>query len=96
MSFWVDDVPLMLEAEFSVQGTVDGASTRGIFDSAYDTTPLGMMTVAGTAPVFIVPSAVVPSSAYGKAVTVPDGDYTITEARHDGTGVCTLVLERAL
>ena len=87
------DIPLMLD-DFGVSATLAGLPVRGIWDAAYDASPMGTG-MGGTAPAFTLSSASVPAAAYGATLVVPAGRYVVREAQHDGTGLCVLVLERA-
>lgn len=82
--------------EFAIGATLDGTAVQGIFDAGFDDAPLAGFGTAGTSPTFILPSASVPAAPEGKAFVVSTGlavgNYRVANARHDGTGVCTLDL----
>ena len=64
---------------------------RGIFDDAY-ADPLGM---AGSSPVFLLPSASVGSATHGSACVVGGVSYTVVAVQPDGVGMTRLVLQEA-
>lgn len=95
MSFWIDDVPLMLD-DFAVCATVAGKEVLAIYEAASDVSTAGTIGMGSSSPVLILATADVPAESYGAAVTVPNiGNFTVIETRHDGTGVTVLVLEKA-
>lgn len=84
----------------------DGRTVAGIFDQPYALSDIGSAGFAGERPTFRLPSASVPlawwSQFAGKAFDVVDAQITVRDVlyqvvRHepDGTGMSTLVLERA-
>lgn len=78
---------------FGTPATLNGAAVEGIFDHAW-TPALGGMAET-TAPTFMLPTDSVPASVHGLAMQIAGDAYTVVGAQHDGTGVTTLVLERA-
>jgi hypothetical protein len=84
----------------------DGRTVDGIFDQPYAQSDIGSAGFAGERPTFRLPSASVPpawwSQFAGEAFDVVDAQITVRDVlyqvvRHepDGTGMSTLVLERA-
>ncbi len=82
-------------ADFAVTATVDGASVSAIFDNGYQASAVGALGMASSMPTLTLPTASVPASPVGKAVVVAGISYTVAEHQPDGSGVSTLVLERA-
>ena len=82
-------------ADFATTATVDGASVSVIFDNGYATGAVGPYGMASSAPTLTLPTASVPASPVGKAVVVTGTNYTVAEHQPDGSGVSTLILERA-
>lgn len=76
--------------DFGVDAVVAGRIVRGIFDNAY-ADPLGI--VAGSQPVLLVISSVVPDVAVGDSVTVGGDPYTVGRVEPDGAGLTRLVLK---
>lgn len=84
----------------------DGRTVAGIFDQPYAQSDIGSAGFAGERPTFRLPSASVPPAWWaqfaGEAFDVVDAQITVRDVlyqvvRHepDGTGMSTLVLERA-
>ena len=82
-------------SDFAITATLDGASVSAIFDNGYARGDVGIAGLAGTAPALTLPTASVPASPVGKAAVVSGTTYTIVAHEPDGTGVSTLILERA-
>ena len=83
--------------EFAVGATLAGVPVQGILRPGFDAAPIeGFGTAAGTSPTFSLPSNQVPVKPEGKALQVLTGPgaahYLVSNARHDGTGVCELSL----
>lgn len=83
--------------EFAVEATLNGAPVLGILRPGFDAAPIdGFGVAAGTSPTYVLPSDQVPIDPEGKALQVLQGPgaahYLVGNARHDGTGVCTLDL----
>jgi hypothetical protein len=55
----------------------------------------GLAGMASTMPSLTLPTASVPASPVGKAAVVSGSNYVVVEHQPDGTGVSTLLLERA-
>jgi hypothetical protein len=77
-------------AEFATPATLDGAAVLGILDQPYAQLLDG---VAGTDPVFVLPTQQVGNARQGSWLVVGQATYRVRSAQHDGTGVTTLVLE---
>jgi len=90
MAFTETFAPFM--ADFAVDATVAGVGVLGIFDDAYQDV-LGL--VAGTTPVFLLPTASVGSATLGSSVVIGAASYTIARIEPDGTGLTRLVLQEA-
>lgn len=84
-----------LFADFAVAVTVDGVTRAAIFDNGYATGAVGAFGMASSAPMLTMPTTSVPASPVGKAVVVAGANYTVAEHQPDGSGVSTLILERA-
>lgn len=81
-------------ADFAVDGSLDGATVRGIFDAEYALAEVGTSGMAATAPVYTLPTAQVPAAPVGKLLLLPTGRWKIAEHQPDGTGMSLLLLER--
>lgn len=77
-------------ADFGVAATVGAVSLTGIFDSAYQDV-LGL--VAGSQPVLLVETALIPAAVVGTSVVIGSTTYSIAELQPDGTGLTRLVLK---
>lgn len=93
-----DDFTLFFNtAEFAVSALLNGASVAGIIEAGFqDPTLAGYGDGPGSSPIFMLASSSVPSNPEGKTLVIAAGPsagtYRIANARHDGTGVCTLEL----
>ncbi len=94
--FTEDLSPFFNTAGFAIGATLNGVAVQGIFDAGFDDATLAGFGTAGTSPTFMLASASVPAAPEGKAFTVSTGlaagNYRVGNAKHDGTGVCTLEL----
>ncbi len=94
--FAEDLSPFFNVAELATAATLDGVAVAGIVQAGYDDATLAGFGVAGTSPTFTLSSASVPASPEGKTLVIAGGPsagtYRVANARHDGTGVCTLDL----
>lgn len=89
--------PFFNVAELAVPGTIGAATVSGILEPGYASATLdGFGVAAGSSPTFTLASASVPADPEGQILVVTAGPgaatYRIGNARHDGTGVCTLDL----
>ena len=75
--------------------TVDGVAVSVIFDNATALGNVGILGMAGTQPSILLPTASVPASPLGKAVSVNATAYLVAAHEPDGTGVSRLMLEAA-
>ena len=84
----------------------DGRTVAGIFDQPYVQSDIGSAGFAGERPTFRLPSASVPPAWWSRfggeafdvvdvQITVRDVLYQVVRHEPDGTGMSTLVLERA-
>ena len=84
----------------------DGHTVAGIFDQPYAQSDIGSAGFAGERPTFRLPSASVPPAWWSSfaddafdvvdaQITVRDVLYQVVRHEPDGTGMSTLVLERA-
>lgn len=78
---------------FAVNATIGGLPVAGIFDNGYQGALTGA--IESSAPTFIAPTANVAAVVQGTAITVNATAYSVTGVEPDGTGVTTLILERA-
>lgn len=95
--FAEDLTPFFNAAEMATQATLNGAAVVGIIEEGYrDPTLAGYGDGPGSSPSFTLASTSVPAGVEGKTLTIASGpsagSYRIANARHDGTGVCTLDL----
>lgn len=83
-------------ADFAVDVLVAGVSARGIFDNP-SATSTGGLGLATTSPKLTLPTSLVPADWSGKPVVIAKTSeaFTITDHEPDGTGMSTLILERA-
>jgi hypothetical protein len=70
-------------------------SATGIFDAAYFGAEGAEVTVTSSQPRIVYQTSLIPEPLYGDAITVNDEDYTIVGIQPDGTGITTLILEKA-
>lgn len=83
-------------SDFAVDATLDGVAVRGIFDADHVVAEVGGSGMAACAPAFMLSSIFVPASFSGLQLALPDGTlWRIAEHHPDGTGLSTLLLERA-
>lgn len=92
--------PFFNSAEFASNAALGAATVQGILEPGYASATLdGFGVAAGSSPTFTLPSASVPANPEGMTLVVTDGPgaatYRVGNARHDGTGVCTLDLLEA-
>lgn len=72
--------------------TVGGLAVVGIFDNGY---AQAFDAVALSGPRLTLPTAAAPAATAGTAVVVAGTTYRVASVQPDGTGVTTLLLERA-
>ena len=82
-------------SDFAETVTLDGVEVAVIFDEAWQIGAVGDAGMMGTAPAAQLPTASVPAAPVGKTFVRGAVSYTVAEHRPDGTGVSTLILERA-
>lgn len=80
-------------AEFGSDATLGGAAVRGVFDNAYALGNVGVVGMAGSQPMFTLPTASVPADPVGQSLGMGSAVYEVVEHRPDGTGISVLVLE---
>lgn len=81
--------------EFAVQCTVNGVTRRAILDTPYKLGALATAGISASGPTLTLPTADVSADPVGQAVVVNATNYLVAAHEPDGTGVSTLVLERA-
>lgn len=81
--------------EFGVEATLAGESVVGILDAGYQLGNVGLVGMAGTQPVFTLPTASVDGDPVGQTLTVGAASYVVAAHEPDGTGVSRLLLEVA-
>ena len=84
-------------AEFSSRALLGAVEVRGIVEAGYDNADLvGYGAAAGSSPTFLLRSAQVPPAPEGQPLQIltgpAAGTFRVTNAFHDGTGVCRLSL----
>lgn len=89
MTFTEDLAAMMLD--FGSTATLDGVTVRGIFDADYQLLDAGG-SLAGSAPVFLLPTSDVPSPVAGLLLVHNTVTYKVVEPMPDGTGVTALRL----
>lgn len=75
--------------------TVGGVAVSVIFDNAYAAGNVGLLGMASTQPSIIMPTAQVPGSPIGAAVSVNASNYLVAAHEPDGSGISRLWLESA-
>jgi len=95
--FTEDLTPFFNSDELADKAALNGAEVIGVMEPGYQSASLdGFGVAAGSSPTFTLASASVPAQPEGKTLVVSTGPaagtYRIANARHDGTGVCTLDL----
>lgn len=66
-----------------------------IFDNGYAAGSVGLAGMASTQPSAMARSADVADMAVGGSIDVNGATYIVSEIQHDGTGMVTLLLEKA-
>lgn len=84
--------------DFSVSATIRVASgevftVNGIFDNGYYEAAAGTMGIETLQPSFTTATRWLRDAADGDTVKIADVEYTIRDAKSDGTGITTLTLE---
>lgn len=93
---FTEDLTLFFDTDgFGVSATLDGVDVAGIFDQPYAQSNIGLSGIASESPTFMLKTADVPSNVEGGLITVKEVDYQVVRHEPDGTGMSTLVLERA-
>jgi hypothetical protein len=92
MSFRPADIAPML-ADFGVNATIGAATVRVIFDAEYEAALGTGMEAAG--PRCTGATADLAAAVQGTAITINSVAYKVASHQPDGTGITTLVLERA-
>lgn len=88
-----EDVSAFFDADddFVTQALLDGVAVRGHFDNGY----LEVMGIATRETRFTLPSVAAATATSSSVFVVGAVTYRVRgEPQHDGTGVCTLRLER--
>lgn len=80
-------------AEFGRDATLGGEAVLGVFDNAYALGNVGVVGMAGSQPMFTLPTASVPADPVGQSLVIGADEYLVVEHQPDGTGVSRLVLE---
>lgn len=81
-------------ADFGVDGTLDGAAVRVIFDAPAVGEGMAGLAMSAVAPQVQLRTSDVPAEVYGKTLVLPQGTFTVNEHVPDGTGMSTLLLQR--
>ena len=88
MAFTEDLSQFFDDADFAVDVTYNNGTIQGIFDHEYVATE----NVEGERPILTCMESSVIGVAHGESLTVNGTDYTVVEARPDGTGIMVLIL----
>lgn len=91
---FVEDHSVFL-ADFGVLVTLGSGQVRAIFDNGHARADVGYAGMASTQPMLTLATMDVPASAVGLPVTVGAVAYQVAAHEPDGTGISTLLLERA-
>lgn len=81
--------------EFGTSAALAGQSVLGVFDNASALGAAGFVGMAGTQPVFTLPTASITGEAVGQSLVIGAATYTVAAHEPDGTGVSRLILETA-
>lgn len=82
-------------ADFAVDATVNGAAVRGIFDAGWQPAEVGLVGMSSARPMLTLPTAGLSADPVGQTAVVNGISYLVAVHQPDGTGVSTLMLERA-
>ena len=82
-------------ADFAVAATVNGAAVRGIFDNGFASAEVGLVGMSSARPMLTLPTAGLSADPVGQTAVVNGTSYLVAAHQPDGTGVSTLMLERA-
>lgn len=93
MAFAEDLAPFFSPDEFAVSATIGAATVQVIFDNGYQAVLAGLM--ESQVPTCVGATADLAAAVEGTAVTIESVAYKVVDNQPDGTGVTTLVLEKA-
>jgi hypothetical protein len=82
-------------ADFAVDATVNGQAVRGIFDNGWQAAEVGLVGMSSARPMLTLPTAGLSADPVGQTAVVGGTSYLVAAHQPDGTGVSTLMLERA-
>jgi len=82
-------------ADFAVDATVNGQAVRGIFDNGFASAEVGLVGMSSARPMLTLPTAGLSADPVGQTAVVNGISYLVAVHQPDGTGVSTLMLERA-
>jgi len=82
-------------ADFAVDATVNGQAVRGIFDNGWQAAEVGLVGMSSARPMLTLPTAGLSADPVGQTAVVNGTSYLVAVHQPDGTGVSTLMLERA-
>jgi hypothetical protein len=82
-------------ADFAVAATVNGQAVRGIFDNGFASAEVGLVGMSSARPMLTLPTAGLSADPVGQTAVVGGTSYLVAAHQPDGTGVTTLMLERA-
>jgi hypothetical protein len=82
-------------ADFAVDATVNGQAVRGIFDNGFASAEVGLVGMSSARPMLTLPTAGLSADPVGQTAVVGGTSYLVAVHQPDGTGVSTLMLERA-
>lgn len=89
-----EDITAFLNpSDFAVTVTVAGAEVAVLFDNGYQAALNGF--AESSAPYIMGKTSELASLVQGSAVTVESVAYKVTQVHPDGTGMSTLILEKA-
>lgn len=92
MPFVENLAPFFNVAEFADAATLDGVAVAGIFDRGYSEV-FGMST--HDARFVLADGAATAAATQASVLVVRATNYRVRSVQSDGTGVCTLLLERS-
>ena len=95
LSDFFDTDVFAVAASYTVTGG-SAATVNGVFDEGFVAVDVGgQVQVANVQPQLQCATSDVSAADKGDAITVNSVSYTVAEVQADGTGVTTLILERA-
>ncbi len=86
---------MMDPCEFAQLVVISGVEAQGMFDEAYQGVNVGTGEVASAAPQVLCQTDALPAVQVGDEVTAAGRQWKVSGIQPDGTGLTTLILEKA-